>query len=220
MKFAGRFIDARRIAPLAVIVTFMVVTIGHVANYAGSFEAPGWLWLGWPYALAVDVAIIICSYFTKWATTERWAWAGYLSFTLASGVMNAAAIQPWAKANPIPAWVYAEFPTVAIALLGFLYRSIDKLVASKERKHSESNEESSERKPRAKRRKPNASARRAQIKELITQGQYQSSEKLAPTFGVSPQTIRNDVRLLAQTGEIERQDNRWVAASNGSGAEG
>lgn len=72
-----------------------------------------------------------------------------------------------------------------------------------------------------KRKKPESGARRVQVLALIAQGQYQSSEKLAPTFGVSPQTIRNDVRLLAQAGEIERQGNRWVAATNGSGgAEG
>jgi hypothetical protein len=46
----------------------------------------------------------------------------------ASGVMNIGYIQP----ATFPAWNYALFPTVAIALLGFLYRQIDKLVEGAE----------------------------------------------------------------------------------------
>lgn len=122
-------LDNRRKYILAIILTFMLVTVSHIANYAGSFEPDHFGWIGWPYAIAVEVSIIICAYFTKWVTTRRCAWTGYIIFVVASGLMNAGHIQP---TGPI-AWSYALFPTVAIGLLGFLYRQVDKLVQPKER---------------------------------------------------------------------------------------
>jgi len=56
-----------------------------------------------------------------------WAWAGYFAFTIASGTLNVAAVRPWAQASAGGAWVYAVFPTAAIALLGFLARDADAL---------------------------------------------------------------------------------------------
>ena len=110
--------DRRQIAAYAVIILFMAVTIGHVASYTGGFEPLGQEWLGFFYALAVDASIAVCAWLTRWKTTERWAWLGYVAFTIASGVLNIAHIAPRA----IGAWVYAVFPTLAIALLGFLAR--------------------------------------------------------------------------------------------------
>lgn len=120
-------LDLRYLAVALVIVVFMAVTVGHVANYAGSFESSGWQWLGWPYALAVDAAIVICAWLTRWKTTRTWAWAGYFAFVAASGAMNAAAVQPWARSWPewVFAWIYALFPTAAIGLLGFLARQAE-----------------------------------------------------------------------------------------------
>ena len=114
--------DSRILVCTIIIIVFMAVTVGHVANYAGGFEADGWQVLGWPYALAVDAAIAACAWLTRWVTTRRWAWVGYFAFTLASGAMNAAAIEPWALPFPHSAfaWIYALFPTAAIGLLGFL----------------------------------------------------------------------------------------------------
>lgn len=123
--------DNRRKSLIAIIVTFMVVTIPHIAIYASSFEPALSTILGLPYALAVEASIIICAYFTKWQTTKLWAWIGYFVFVFASGVMNVGYIEP----TTFPAWIYATFPTIAIALLGFLYRQVDKLVYAKESQH-------------------------------------------------------------------------------------
>ena len=137
VKLPKFYFDMRRIGPLAIISLFMAVTIGHVAAFTGSFEQPAWRWLGWPYAIAVDSAIIICSQFTKWKTTRLWAWVGYFVFVAASGAMNVAAVAPikWA------AWVYATFPTAAISLLGFLYGQVDRLAAGKENKKRKESED-------------------------------------------------------------------------------
>lgn len=116
--------DNRRRSLLIIIFLLMVVTVPHVAIYAGSFEPSGSSWLGWPYSLAVEASVIICAYFTKWQTTRLWAWVGYFGFVVASGIMNVGYIQP----DTFPAWTYALFPTAAISLLGFLYRQVDKLV--------------------------------------------------------------------------------------------
>jgi hypothetical protein len=120
--------DTRYLSVALIIAIFMVVTVGHVARYAGGFEAAGWQFLGWPYALAVDASIVVCAWLTRWASTRRWAWRGYVLFVLASGAMNAAAIEPWAQALAVEAafaWVYALFPTAAIGVLGFLARQAD-----------------------------------------------------------------------------------------------
>jgi len=123
-------LDVRYLAVALVIGTFMSVTVGHVANYAGSFEANGWWWLGWPYAIAVDLAIVICAWLTRWKSTRLLAWTGYITFALASGAMNAAAIKPWTQVSIVEsvfAWVYALFPTAAIVLLGLLARDTEKV---------------------------------------------------------------------------------------------
>ena len=103
----------------------MIVTIAHVGVYAGQFEPEGGggKLLGLLYAIAVEASVAVCAYFTAWATTRKWAWAGFIGFTLASGVMNWGYIEP----TSFPAWVYALFPTAAIALLGFLFRQVDVL---------------------------------------------------------------------------------------------
>jgi hypothetical protein len=116
--------DNRRKSLIAIIFTFMIVTVPHVAIYAGSFEPPSSFWLGWPYSLAVEASIIVCAYFTKWQTTKVISWVGYFVFVVASGIMNVGYIQP----ETFPAWTYALFPTAAISLLGLLYRQVDKLV--------------------------------------------------------------------------------------------
>lgn len=121
-------LDTRWLAVGAIIGVFMLVTVGHVAAYAGSFEADGWAWLGLPYALAVDAAIVVCAWMTRWKTTRTWAMFGYAAFVLASGAMNAAAVKPWAQPWPyefFAAWTYALFPTAAIGLLGFLARQAE-----------------------------------------------------------------------------------------------
>jgi len=126
----------RQHAAYAIIGLLMAVTVGHVAAFTGSMEQGGWMVLGWPYALAVDLAIATCAWFTRWKTTRVWAWAGYFAFTAASGALNVAAVRPWSQVLPWAAWIYALFPTFAIALLGFLARDAELLAErSKRSKH-------------------------------------------------------------------------------------
>ncbi len=120
----------RQITTYLVILLLMVVTVGHAASYSGSFEPEGWAWLGWAYAIAVDLAIAVCAYYTRWATTRRWASIGYISFVVASGMLNVAHLRPWT--HDLGAWVYALFPTGAQALLGFLARDAGRLTKKRE----------------------------------------------------------------------------------------
>ena len=117
--------DKRPLISYAVIVAFMAVTVAHVASYAGSFEPDGWQSVGWFYALAVDASIAVCAWLTRWKTTRVMAWIGFFAFTLASGALNIAHIKPWNYESF--AWIYALFPTAAIALLGFLARDAELL---------------------------------------------------------------------------------------------
>jgi hypothetical protein len=121
-------IDTRRFLPALVIGIFMLVTVGHVASYAGGFEPPGWAWLGWPYAIAVDLSIVVAAFFTQWKST-RLAWWLYAAFVVASGFLNVGAVKPWQRSgfDVASAWVYALFPTLALAGLGFLERDAAKL---------------------------------------------------------------------------------------------
>ncbi len=136
IKLPKFYFDLRRLGPITIIGLFMFVTIGHVANFTGSFEQEKWRWLGLLYAIAVDVSIVICSQFTKWKTTRLWAWIGYFVFVAASGVMNVAAIDP----QTFAAWVYATFPTAAISLLGFLYGQVANLAEGKENRERKKSE--------------------------------------------------------------------------------
>lgn len=104
------------------IGAFMLVTVFHVTAYASSFEPVVWLkWLGLLYALAVELSIVVSAYFTRWSSVRAWAWTGFFLFTAASGVMN----WGWIEPDTFDGWIYALFPTTAIALLGFLYRQVD-----------------------------------------------------------------------------------------------
>lgn len=143
MKWINSFItpytkDLRKLSVGIVIALFMIVTTFHVGFYAASFEQDTSAVLSWPFALAVDLAIIVCSFFTKYIVTSKPAWVGYFTFTLMSGAMNIGWVQPgW----NIAAISYALFPTLAIALLGWLFRQVDKL-PSKNVKVVESNRKS------------------------------------------------------------------------------
>lgn len=125
-------LDRRQLASYAVIAGFMAVTVGHVAAYTGSFEPDGWRWLGWVYALAVDVGIIACAWMTQWKTTHL-AWPAYIILIIGSGLLNVAQVAPWKR--DLGAWIYAILPTVAQGLLGFLAR--DASAFTKRRNDSE-----------------------------------------------------------------------------------
>lgn len=115
--------DKRKISVWIVISGFLIVTTAHVSFYALQFEPTASHLLSWPFALMVDGAILVFSYFTRWQLTSKSAWVGYFLCTVMSGLMNIGYVNP----QTIPAWAYAIFPTLAIALLGWLFRQVDKL---------------------------------------------------------------------------------------------
>lgn len=129
-----RRIDTRRLAPVFVIGLFIVVTISHEASYAGSFEKEGYEFVGWPYAIAMNLSILIAEYFTRWTTTRTWAWRAFYIVAIGSGLMNVAYIRPWELdgMDELFAWIYAILPTVIIIFLGFLSSSVGKLAGAQE----------------------------------------------------------------------------------------
>jgi len=120
----------------------MAVTVAHVASYAGSFEPDGWRWVGWFYALAVDASIAVCAWLTRWKTTRVMAWVGFFAFTVASGALNIAQVRPWDF--ELFTWIYALFPTAAIALLGFLARDAELLAERSEKSRRRRSEQKDE----------------------------------------------------------------------------
>lgn len=130
----SRRIDARRFLPLFVIGLFIAVTITHEAYYAGSFEQEQYRLIGWSYAIAINLSILVTEYFTRWKTTRRWAWLAFCTATIGSGMMNIAYIRPWelVNVNSLFAWVYATLPTIIITLLGFLASNVSKLAGAQE----------------------------------------------------------------------------------------
>jgi len=173
----------------------MSVTVGRVANYTGSFESAGWRWLGWLYAVSVDVGIIICARFTEWKTT-RLALPGFVLLVLASGALSIAHVEPWLVGWG--AWVYALLPTVAQALLGFLAR--DAAGFRKSRSQSEV-----ERQLRAELKE--AGAKIAQLREIVEQA-HAMAEPSRPIFeeicaslnGNRPQNAQEVNKLLNDHG--------------------
>lgn len=203
--------DFRRWSVLITIAIFMIVTVAHVAVYAGQYEPDGWRFLGVLYALGVEASIAICAYFTAWATTRRWAWIGFVLFTVASGVMNWGYIEP----ATFHGWVYALFPTAAIALSGFLYRQVD--VLTKYRHHSPDKA----RKPKTK--LPELPEVETEIKTELPQGLKRIPRNLADfrnmvTNGEANSETLTGNDLARIKGFSDRQGRNWLnEVKNGTG---
>jgi len=172
---------ALRLLLVLVVLAFMVVTVFHVQGYASSFEPEGRAWLATSYAVAVDASIVACALLTRYKLTRGWAWAGYFIFTAASGLMNAAAVQP----ATLYAWVYALFPTVSIGLLGFLARQTDALVEAERKARAEAakvaREDAEARaEERRLREQRNAARRAARAAQRNAQDAQSLAQSLAP----------------------------------------
>jgi len=127
-------IDARRIPPLLVILIIVSVTITHEATYAGSFETNGFQFIGWPYAIAINLAIIIGEYFIQWKSSRIAAWATFIIATLGSGALNIAYIKPWEYSgfDAVFASIYSLLPTIIIVCLGLLSSRVGKIAKTQE----------------------------------------------------------------------------------------
>ena len=134
-SFRFKRIDSRRLWPLLTILIIAAVTITHEATFAGSFEEPGFEFIGWPYAIAINMAIIISEYFMGWKTSRRAAWVTFIVATFGSGALNVAYVKPWEASNwwdAIFAFIYALLPTILIIFLGLLSSKVGKLASSRE----------------------------------------------------------------------------------------
>ena len=135
-EFNIKRIDTRRLWPLFVIVMIVSVTITHEAEYAGTFEIEGLENIGWRYAIAINLAILVGEFFTSWSTTRKFAWSVFIASTVGSGALNIAYIKPWNSTGPDMAfaWIYALLPTILIVLLGFLSSNVAKIAKTQEKK--------------------------------------------------------------------------------------
>jgi hypothetical protein len=147
VSFRLKRIDSRRFWPLLVFFLLILVTISHEANYAASFEIVSLRFMGWPYAIAINIAIFVSEYFMGWKGTNRYAWWTFIASTLGSGLMNVAYILPWDKSgwNEFFAWIYALLPTILIVFIGFLSSAVNKMAITQERRW-ETDAEKNERK--------------------------------------------------------------------------
>lgn len=129
-----RRIDTRRIWPLSVILLIVLVTITHEAKYAGDFEVIGLQFIGWFYAIAINMAIIVSEYFTQWKSTRKPAWIVFGIATVGSGALNIAYVKPWNNSgfDAVFAWIYSLLPTILIVFLGFLSSNVAKIARTQE----------------------------------------------------------------------------------------
>jgi len=138
LSFRIRRIDNRRLWPLLVFFLLILVTISHEANYAASFEVESLQFMGWPYAIALNLAIFVAEYFMRWNATRRYAWITFVLASLGSGLTNVAYIHPWdisgSAWNGFFAWIYALLPTLLIIAVGFLSSEVNKMATTQEKR--------------------------------------------------------------------------------------
>lgn len=205
----------RRWFPLVIAALFMIVTVGHEANFIGSFEPAGWAWLGLPFSLGVDLATFVSLYFTRWATTRTWAWRSYVVFVSASGVFNLAYLFGVAAESGrfgrglvadavlgIGVATVALFPPVAISVMGFVEREAEGL-----------------RKPKSKPMTDHAQSLRA---GLMVSGDERTSERLQAFSGNGKRSFSEfaqamnsgELDVTAMTGD---QVGEWAGMSAATG---
>jgi len=140
-------LDPRRFWPLIVFGLLILVTISHEASYAASFEIGSLEFMGWPYAIAINIAIFVSENFMRLSSVKNRALWVFIAATLGSGLMNVAYIHPWdivGWQNQLFAWVYALLPTTLIVLVGWLSSGVNKIATSQEKRwETEANKEDS-----------------------------------------------------------------------------
>jgi hypothetical protein len=137
--------------PLLLALLFITVTIRRVADFSGGDG------LAWTTAIGLAAGVYVSAYLTGYATTQKPAWVALVLFILLDGFFNEAETINWSVkmgrwnatvqlfgdsqlwlyriADPI----YGLFPTISAAVLGWLSRYTDKLIAGKGIWHSISN---------------------------------------------------------------------------------
>lgn len=124
-----KFIDWRVVAVGLLVSVFTVIPIVHVATFTGGFEPSGYEWLGYIYAIGLDLGIATCAWFMRWKTTRIMALVSYFIFVMVDGSFNVAYVEPWKSSNTLAAWLYAIFPTLIVSILSILAAMVGKLSA-------------------------------------------------------------------------------------------
>jgi hypothetical protein len=117
---------------------FLAVTLWRVAEFVDGKMAAGAL--GWLFAAGLGVAVYTASYWTRAVITRRPAMVALVFFVATDAYLNFAEV--WLAADTseplvaVGAVLYGLFPTVAVALLGWLSGSIKRLPTDAQQKRS------------------------------------------------------------------------------------
>ena len=115
--------------PILLVAAFLAITLARVAQFTALHMRAGVL--GWLFAAGLGVAVYTASYWTRTATTRRAAGVALVFFVAVDSYFNFA--DTWLAADTSTpliaagAVLYGLFPTVSVALLGWLSGSIRKL---------------------------------------------------------------------------------------------
>ena len=124
--------------PTILTGVFLAVTLYRVAQFVDSRMAAGAL--GWLFAAGLGVAVYTASYWTRAVITRRPAMVALVFFVATDAYLNFAEV--WLAADTdeplvaVGAVLYGLFPTVAVALLGWLSGSIKRLPPDAQQKRS------------------------------------------------------------------------------------
>ena len=117
---------------------FLAVTLWRVAEFVDGKMAAGAL--GWLFAAGLGVAVYTASYWTRAVITRRPAMVALVFFVATDAYLNFAEV--WLAADTsdplvaVGAILYGLFPTVAVALLGWLSGSIKRLPPDAQQKRT------------------------------------------------------------------------------------
>ena len=115
--------------PILLVAAFLAITLARVAQFTATHMRAGVL--GWLFAAGLGVAVYTASYWTRTATTRRAAGVALVFFVAVDSYFNFA--DTWLSADTSTpliaagAVLYGLFPTVSVALLGWLSGSIRRL---------------------------------------------------------------------------------------------
>ena len=115
--------------PVLLVAAFLAITLARVAQFTALHMHAGVL--GWLFAAGLGVAVYTASYWTRTATTRRAAGVALVFFVAVDSYFNFA--DTWLSADTSTpliaagAVLYGLFPTVSVALLGWLSGAIRKL---------------------------------------------------------------------------------------------
>lgn len=115
--------------PVLLVAAFLAITLARVAQFTAHHMQAGVL--GWLFAAGLGVAVYTASYWTRTATTRRAAGVALVFFVAVDSYFNFA--DTWLAADTSTpliaagAVLYGLFPTVSVALLGWLSGAIRRL---------------------------------------------------------------------------------------------